>query len=1081
MAANRGALDAMKNDSGTRKTTSAVYDGKKVDADKGLEALFVDPETGKRQHRGLTRYSLDERGELTGSAESTYAQSVHLQSAYLDALKGEKAFNTADVSKGIERLYNAAKKKKEEEGHGIPIAKGFLDTLSTKFVDKLKSEGKLKTVPYHRVVRKKEDIDYTIEDADPTAMATKAFANKAILDATGLGGVSDTIASVEGAAVGATTGAIGAAAGGPASSAVGAVLGGGTGYLLGGAMNSKWYRGAKEGARGLWNKWTTNDYRIEYERGAGESKEDTKYLLEITPEGIQDIANFLTNGGYFDKIGESQANIDIKDKGFTDSIRSTFTSIADVNIKDLKKELNNARAKVKRTGNGFDYTPQHIEDKIIRAERARNGVDDTDLQELYRGIDELNEVEKQHKEQENEYWSNSRMASAGNNTLGLLGFETQKLDSTQKSRAKYAMTRLMREGLNKEQAAGIVGNMLKESSLNPKSGAVDSNGKWAGGIVGWNGSNYEAAKKYFGGRDLKNVSFEDQLEYLIKEMKGEAGAIRAVERSGYLKKHGFKDGDNVMDVMKTTTSLQDSTNTFERIFEGSGDFAGYWANKGKPNAKFHEGDKNKKRLNLAATVYEQSGGNLSNAGLTEDSDENYGGHMLQEVVVTGKNKSKEAKSFLEIFKEKVTDLIMNFGGAFSNITDKIEDTILPKEKKRYTGPITKEFKSFNDYKANEDNLPAALPKGMSETEWRKKVIDLTGSMPIDLKLTETAEKIKEEKKTEEPKKELRKDSEGILNKYSKWGENEIPQYKSDFMKNAEDERYRKLIPYLNDPVLRNQLTADEISNIERVKREDELNKTKDKPNDDYYRQMADHLDLNDPEVLKNLSEDDLKNIERVRKEAAMKLEVMDDPGKYRQMAKLMEDPVYKATLTDEDLEKIKIVQEMDKTSALTTPTPTIDISEEEKSRLVALANDPGTRGMLSPDDLAKVQKIEEAEGKTLAKAPEATPTEEDKVLHESSSFLSMFDPKNFEKKEDKIVTIVDLVTNTNDMLGKILSVNSINGTTSAHIVDAVNKNTVTSANASMNLARASFAQQKNSVGKVPSLTETDKSTIKGLA
>jgi hypothetical protein len=83
MAANRGALDAMKNDSGTRKTTSAVYDGKKVDADKGLEALFIDPETGKRQHRGLTRYSLDERGELTGSAESTYAQSVHLQSAYV--------------------------------------------------------------------------------------------------------------------------------------------------------------------------------------------------------------------------------------------------------------------------------------------------------------------------------------------------------------------------------------------------------------------------------------------------------------------------------------------------------------------------------------------------------------------------------------------------------------------------------------------------------------------------------------------------------------------------------------------------------------------------------------------------------------------------------------------------------------------------------------------------------------------------------------------------------------------------------------------------------------------------------------
>ena len=115
LAANRGALQYMQNDDKTRSTTkvTANIDGRTqtVSADKGIEALFKDKETGKREHRGLTRYSLDSNGELTGSTESTYAQSVHLQSAYVDAIRGEKAFNTADVARGIERLYNAAKKK----------------------------------------------------------------------------------------------------------------------------------------------------------------------------------------------------------------------------------------------------------------------------------------------------------------------------------------------------------------------------------------------------------------------------------------------------------------------------------------------------------------------------------------------------------------------------------------------------------------------------------------------------------------------------------------------------------------------------------------------------------------------------------------------------------------------------------------------------------------------------------------------------------------------------------------------------------------------------------------------------------
>jgi hypothetical protein len=172
---------------------------------------------------------------------------------------------------------------------------------------------------------------------------------------------------------------------------------------------------------------------------------------------------------------------------------------------------------------------------------------------------------------------------------------------------------------------------------------------------------------------------------------------------------------------------------------------------------------------------------------------------------------------------------------------------------------------------------------------------------------------------------------------------------------------------------------------------------------------------------------------------------------------------------------------MDKTSALTTPTPTIDISEEEKSRLIALANDPGTRGMLSPEDLAKVESIEKAEGKVVAKSLETTSTVPEEISKDNQfNFWETFNAENFGKKEDKIVTIVDLVTETNTMLGKILNVNSINGTTSAYTLDAINQEARTTAEAYKNMARISSTQQKNSIGQIPSLAGSEK-PIKGIA
>lgn len=83
--------------------------------------------------------------------------------------------------------------------------------------------------------------------------------------------------------------------------------------------------------------------------------------------------------------------------------------------------------------------------------------------------------------------------------------------SDESSKAIYLMKRLENElGLTKEQAAGIAGNIYVESKFNPK--AKGDKGQ-AHGIAQWH-SNRRS-------KDLINWSYEQQVDYLIKELQTE--------------------------------------------------------------------------------------------------------------------------------------------------------------------------------------------------------------------------------------------------------------------------------------------------------------------------------------------------------------------------------------------------------------------------------------------------------------------------------------------------------------------------------------------------------------------------------
>jgi hypothetical protein len=98
---------------------------------------------------------------------------------------------------------------------------------------------------------------------------------------------------------------------------------------------------------------------------------------------------------------------------------------------------------------------------------------------------------------------------------------------TTEGRAKYIMERLQKElGLTKEQAAGIVGNLMLESGLDPnaRNPGDGADGSDSIGIAQWN---MDRAK------GVQPGDFVGQVDHLIAELKGpENASLEAIKRAG---------------------------------------------------------------------------------------------------------------------------------------------------------------------------------------------------------------------------------------------------------------------------------------------------------------------------------------------------------------------------------------------------------------------------------------------------------------------------------------------------------------------------------------------------------------------
>lgn len=697
--------NSMKNyqDHGRTATTETIEIGD-FKGDKGTLSLL------DGSYRGLTAYSIDKEGNLDKNnlTEATLAASSEISRVKGLLDKGDLS-QTSSLVQQLNRLYTTAK---ETKNNYVAVTDEFINSLTRDELRDLTSRKLIQRANY-RVVYKnksKEDLDNR-ENLDPTRRAADMYATQ--YAAYGIGGRLGSLATEN------YSSAIFGDWGAPIASAT------------------------EYGLTAL-DRYLANDGRFILVRKGEKLKPGeqdtgkTKVVYEISPEGIKMITNRLANRELDDEI-----YLDDKPR-----LQRVFEN------KKIDEQLFKLDKLEEKTRNKLDQVnqssidnqansiyPYRLENNLAKIDELRESLYNYStggysaagytVENLTAGKDKI-DAEFEANTEGNRFVTFTENVSDKiySTTDGRYG--SRKLTVDQKDRSKYAMKRLMEEGLNKEQAAGIVGNMIKESGLDPTLGHTDINGLHAGGIVQWNGPRYDTAKRYFG-KPVEQVSFEDQFEYLIKELKGEVGD-GAQERNGFLKKHGFKRGDAVLDVMKTTTSLQDSTDTFERIFEGSGDFEGYWTNKGKPNAQFHEGDRNKSRHDLAASVYKNAGGDLSNIKFVEYEDQK---KESEEKV--------EEESFISILGKHIKEFIFNMGGLLGKVNDKVEEITSPvmegakkaifKNGGKYGGPITDQFTDYNSYLANQDVLPDGLPAGLSYTEWKNRVYDITGSMPSNLDTT----------------------------------------------------------------------------------------------------------------------------------------------------------------------------------------------------------------------------------------------------------------------------------------------------------------------------------------------------------
>ena len=757
-----------------KKLTTASGDKEAVDI--GTMSLF---EKGENQYRGLTQRALNSSGELNTSygAEATVSQGEELSRLLENATTQGGTINTAQITTGLRRLKTTA----DEKGM-IPVSQEFIDSQLSAVEKRQFSQSK-DIIPkdYFVVAREKNKTDRILEESAPEEMAGNAYLANTIINETPVvgkarrdlltfsGGIMERLKTY------------------PRFAAV-----------------SKYLEGA-------YNKWTSNDYRLEVVPKLRPGDIDTgerQRVIEISSNVIQKIADKIS--------GKEGIKIDTANQEFLEGVEKELTRRRTTQISQEIDKLNKNN-KIASSPTEFNAVVAHADNKKIdklqkELSEIQRGENKRDLKisETFEGINKTQALEEKHKrEREEAYSRRERSADAISGTVsevietgkelynespvskyfGKINYNTNTNTGVNESESPspareyfgngnatgdkkklmaFAVDYIQKKGYTPEQAAGIVGNIVTESALNPGAFNSEGGGSGAFGLAQWRGDRQRRLIAKYG----ENPSFGQQLDYILDELSSS-------------EKLAGED-------LQRRNTAEAAADSIRRNFErpGSRDLI-----KTLPKARGH--------AVTALKSWKESEGQIEDLYGFRGSPS---GRITSEEIMSSSDEteSEEPMNLFQLFIDNMKKAILNFGNGISKLTSDIRGQLPKPAKKieRWNGPITSEFSNYDDYLKN----PGNIEPGLSYVGWANRVFDMTGSSPLDL-IAETKSQSKKPQQEKKPQPEednfpyvLELNKESLSPWQDKLNEEELTPWKA-LIDDEENRKTESLINKVSDSII----------------------------------------------------------------------------------------------------------------------------------------------------------------------------------------------------------------------------------------------------------------------------------------
>lgn len=519
---------------------SFTDDGSKYVKNSNMgDAIMFDSKYKKNLKMAASDYNAS--GNLSNNLSSSVKQTMVLTNLMNET--GSGAVNTTGFATGLESL------KKAAIGYGkTTVSTDFLNTLGetlgiSSTIDKIKKTSTERKVRYISVP--KTEADWEAEGAGYTTSAAKGYGEGMMWNVLGSG-------SIFGAA---------------GDAIVGGDLRAWDEYKKGNIFSGM-YEGSVGRLASISNttKAISNQFKAKLKRlGSGDNKiimvdvndpryPESKYptiklpnseemvdsFLELTPSSISEI--------------EKATKLSLKDDSFSFDLSEKMLRTLDSALKSRKTTLNrkNNNSHITVTS-GLGELNQQLDtikdlemqdnfDKAINDEKHKGDRVSNMLNNAKEGVQAVTGVV-----------SSAFNYITGSNFLNLNYSKSLSTDELQIN-SKYIMSRLINElGLTPTQAAGLVGNFVAESGLNPKAVNRDSG---AAGIAQWLSKNRVENFKKIVGKNIVDSSLEEQVDFVIWELKnGYKNCITELKK--------VKDGD-VEGAMKVGLGFYEFSGGFDK-------------------------------------------------------------------------------------------------------------------------------------------------------------------------------------------------------------------------------------------------------------------------------------------------------------------------------------------------------------------------------------------------------------------------------------------------------------------------------------------------------------------------------------